>query len=70
MIAAEVNVKYGRIYRDLDVVEWLIVNVGKVAPHRDSVDESRPWCITSHYLHDTYHFARAEDATLFALRWG
>lgn len=48
---------------------WLVDNVGVHAQSRGLVDESHPWYVIheQHYLE--YHFAREQDATMFALRF-
>lgn len=49
---------------------WLVDNVGTHAQFRDLVDDDRPWHVDheQHYLE--YHFAREQDAVLFALKFG
>ena len=73
MIAVEVSVDVERIEQVVafedDVEQWLLSNVGNRAPHRDSVDELRPWYVSRRWETNTYHFARETDATLFSLRW-
>ncbi len=49
---------------------WLLANVGVHARYRDLVDENRPWHVDHERDYLMYHFAREEDATLFALKWG
>lgn len=48
---------------------WLINYVGMHARFRDCVDENRPWTVDHERDYLVYHFAREEDAVLFALRW-
>lgn len=73
MIRAEVTLLLDNIERVVETEEvidqWLLENVGVLAPHRDQVDEERPWCVTSRWAENIYHFARESDATLFRLRW-
>jgi hypothetical protein len=49
---------------------WLLANVGVHARYRDLVDEDRPWHVDHERDYLVYHFARENDATLFALKWG
>ena len=49
--------------------EWLLANVGTHAPTMDTVSEDRPWRVEHHFRYLEYHFAREQDATMFALRW-
>jgi hypothetical protein len=48
---------------------WLLANVGVHARFKDLVDEERPWHVEHNFREIVYHFAREQDATLFALRW-
>ena len=48
---------------------WLLANVGKHARFRDSVTEEQPWHVDHERDYLVYHFAREQDATMFALRW-
>lgn len=48
---------------------WLLVNVGTHAKFRDHVTEVRPWHVDHERDYLEYHFAREQDATMFALRW-
>ena len=48
---------------------WLLANVGHHARFRDNVTELYPWRVEHYRDCLVYHFAREQDATLFALRW-
>ncbi len=48
---------------------WLLDNVGVHARFKDLVDEDRPWNVEHNFREIVYHFAREQDAVLFALRW-
>lgn len=48
---------------------WLLANVGVHARFRDSVTEQQPWHVDHYTDYLEYHFAREQDATMFALRW-
>ena len=73
MIAAEVTILLDDIKYVIETEEaihlWLLSNVGALAEFRDHVDAARPWCVTSKWGKNIYHFARESDATLFKLRW-
>jgi hypothetical protein len=73
MITAEVTLLLADIEKVVETEEvielWLLDNVGTLAPHRDQVDEDHPWCVTSKWAENIYHFARDRDAVLFSLRW-
>ena len=73
MIAAEVTLLLANIEKVVqteDVINvWLLDNIGALAEHRDQVDEERPWCVTSRWAENIYHYAQESDATLFKLRW-
>ena len=73
MIAAEVTLLLHDIEHVVQTEEvidlWLLDNIGDLAPHRDSVDNERPWCVTRRWAENIYHFARESDATLFKLKW-
>jgi len=73
MIQAEVTLLLADIEKVVQTEEvidlWLLDNIGDLAPHRDSVDDERPWCVTRRWAENIYHFARESDATLFSLRW-
>lgn len=73
MIVVEVSLlltDIERVVETEDVIDnWLLENVGTLAPHRDSVDDDRPWCVTRRWAENIYHFARESDATLFKLKW-
>jgi hypothetical protein len=49
--------------------EWLLASVGAHAPTMDTVSESRPWRVEHNFGYLVYHFAKEEDAVMFALRW-
>jgi len=49
--------------------EWLLANVGTHAPTMDTVSEDRPWRVEHRWGYLVYHFAREQDAVMFALRW-
>ena len=73
MIRAEVSLPLLHIEKVVKTEEaielWLLDNVGVLADHRDRVDEDHPWCVTSKWAENIYHFARESDAVLFRLRW-
>ena len=73
MIRAEVSLPLLHIEKVVEREEfielWLLDNIGDLAPHRDSVDDKRPWYVTRRWAENIYHFARESDATLFKLRW-
>lgn len=73
MIRAEVSLPLLHIEKVVETEEaihlWLLDNIGALAEHRDQVDELRPWCVTSKWAENIYHFAREQDATFFKLRW-
>lgn len=73
MIRAEVTLLLANIEKVVQTEEvidlWLLDNIGALAPHRDSVDDHRPWCVSRRWAENIYHFARESDATLFRLRW-
>jgi hypothetical protein len=48
---------------------WLLANVGVHARFRDLVDDDRPWHVEHGNRYIVYHFAREQDAVMFALRW-
>lgn len=48
---------------------WLLANVGVHARFRDQVDEDRPWHVDHEKDYLEYHFAREQDAVMFALKW-
>lgn len=73
MIAASV-----RLYHPLQpnkwvdespINRWLVDNVGVYARFRDCVDELRPWSVDHEHDYLVYHFARENDAIMFALKW-
>ena len=69
MIATEVRLEkhWGM---ESNIVRWLKKNVGPMAVGRDSVDLDYPWYVSHDWpFKGTFHFAREQDATLFALRW-
>ena len=77
MIAAEVAMKTfyfpmggDPVYVDTaPIIQWCNMHIGAKAFFRDHVSEEYPWtCSYSHGV-TTWHFARAESATLFSLRW-
>ena len=73
MIQAEVTLLWADMDRVVEREEhiklWLLDNVGNLADQRDSVDDLHPWCVTSKWAENIYHFAREQDATMFALKW-
>lgn len=73
MIVADVTLPLLHIENVVETEEalhqWLLDNIGPLAEHRDQVDELRPWCVTSKWAVNIYHFAREQDAILFQLRW-
>lgn len=73
MIRAEVTLLWDNIVRVVDTEDainrWLLDNIGALAEHRDSVDDEHPWCVTSKWAENIYHFARETDAVLFRLKW-
>lgn len=52
-----------------DIESWLNRYVGQRARESDQIDGSRPWGAKYQFGRTTYYFARAEDATMFRLRW-
>jgi hypothetical protein len=69
MIEAQLHIP-GGLYSLADVNSWLIENVGIRAPDRDWVTYDLPWASEYRFGVYEYYFAREEDATLFALKWG
>lgn len=73
MIEAEVTLLLANIEKVVETEEaihqWLLDNIGALAPHRDRVDDEYPWCVTAKWAENIYHFARKQDATMFSLRW-
>jgi len=59
------------VYRidESPINRWLLANVGVHAEFRDLVDESRPWHVDHERDYLKYHFAREQDAMMFALKW-
>jgi len=48
---------------------WLLANVGHHSGFKNAVHELRPWYVEHHKDYLEYHFAREEDAVMFALKW-
>ena len=73
MIAASVRLYHpNRPNRWLDespINLWLLANVGRHSEFKNAVDELRPWYVEHELNHLEYHFAREQDAVMFALRW-
>ena len=73
MIVASVRLKESEIlFKFIDegpINVWLLANVGVQARFKDLVDEERPWNVEHKFQDIVYHFAREQDAVLFALRW-
>ena len=73
MIAATVRLDHpkqrNRWIDESPINIWLLANVGVHARFRDQVDNDRPWHVDHERGYLEYHFAREQDATLFALRW-
>lgn len=73
MIAASVRLQEPlNEYRFIDespINVWLLAHVGTHARYIDMVDETLPWHVEHGRRYLVYHFARKQDATMFALRW-
>ena len=73
MIEASVRLSWARppnaFINEGPITKWLLNNVGQHAPTMDTVAEDRPWRVEHRYGYLEYHFAREQDATMFALRW-
>lgn len=73
MIAVEVSLLLTDIEKVVEtedaIDDWLLENVGALAPHRDMVADDYPWCASRRWERNIYHFARESDAVLFKLRW-
>ncbi len=73
MIAAMVRLDEPKnMYKFIDespINEWLLTNVGIHAQAKDLVDENCPWHVEHGYRYILYHFARQQDAVMFALKW-
>lgn len=73
MIAATVKLNHptekNRWIDESPINIWLLANVGVHAKFQELVDDSYPWHQEHHLGYLLYHFAREQDAVLFALRW-
>lgn len=73
MISASVRLyhpsQHNRWIDESPINVWLINHVGQHARFRDLVDESRPWHVDHERDYLEYHFAREQDAVVFALKW-
>ena len=71
MIEASVRlpITMNKFNDDISITKWLLNNVGQHAPTTDTVSEDRPWRVEHRWGYLVYHFAREQDATMFALRW-
>ena len=79
MIAAEVKMMSFYMATDPDskivvvhtgeMEDWCDANLGPKAEFRDQVSDDYPWSYSYSFGVTTWHFARAELATWFKLRW-
>ena len=73
MISASIKLHHPKqINRWIDespINVWLLANVGHHARVGESVTELHPWRVEHHREYLVYHFAREQDAVLFALKW-
>ena len=73
MISASVRLHHpdrrNRWIDESPINRWLVDNVGVHAEFRDLVDELRPWHVDHERDYLKYHFAREQDAMMFALKW-
>ena len=67
MIEQVIEIPFSREW--LNHSEWLDQQVGPRAPFQDCVDLDRPWHSFIKSGKIEVSFARATDATMFALRW-
>jgi hypothetical protein len=73
MICASVKL-YHPPYRNQWIDEspinvWLLANVGQHAKLGEGVTQLYPWKVEHHRDYLVYHFAREQDATMFALKF-
>ena len=70
MIVAEIETSQFSYIDTIHIERWCSEMLGPKAIFRDQVSDEYPWTVSSSGL-GTYlwHFAHAESATLFALRW-
>jgi len=69
MIAAEVTMN-SNMDGTWERLDWCRKQFGQRAPSADNISETKfLWGYRSGIFETTYHFARAEDCTLFILRW-